>query len=129
MDCYGAAVPASNAPFGWRFVAPLVVAASLNPINISILATALVPISQGLGVSAGRTAVLVAAVYLATAIGQPTMGKLGSHFGHRRILVVGMVVTIAGGILGGVAQSLEVLFISRVVVGLGTSAGYPTRWR
>ena len=99
--------------------------ASLNPINISILATALVPISQGLGVSAGRTAVLVAAVYLATAIGQPTMGKLGSHFGHRRILVVGMVVTIAGGILGGVAQSLEVLFISRVVVGLGTSAGYP----
>ena len=48
--------------------------------------------------SAGRTAVLVAAVYLATAIGQPTMGKLGAHFGHRRILLSGMVVTIAGGI-------------------------------
>ena len=125
MDCYGAVVPASDTGFGWRFVAPLVVAASLNPINISILATALVPISRGLGVSAGRTAVLVAAVYLATAVGQPTMGKLGGHFGHRRILLCGMVVTIAGGILGGLAQSLDVLVISRVVVGLGTSAGYP----
>ena len=83
------------------------------------------PISRGLGVSASRAAVLVAAVYLATAIGQPTMGKLGAHVGHRRILVFGMVLTIAGGILGGLAQSLEVLVISRVVVGLGTSAGYP----
>ena len=36
-----------------------------------------------------------------------------------------MVVTIAGGVLGGLAQSLDVLIISRVVVGLGTSAGYP----
>ena len=56
--------PAPDAAFGWRFVAPLLVAGSLNPINTSIIATALVPISQGLGGSAGRTAVLVAAVYL-----------------------------------------------------------------
>ncbi len=36
-------MPSRN-PFSWRFVAPLYTGSTLNPINSSIIATALVPI-------------------------------------------------------------------------------------
>jgi hypothetical protein len=42
---------------------------SLNPINSSLIATALVPIAAAFHVSAGRTAVLVSSLYLARGAG------------------------------------------------------------
>lgn len=54
-------------PFGWRFVTPLYVGSALNPINSSLIATALVAIAAAMHVSVGRTAVLVSALYLASA--------------------------------------------------------------
>ena len=45
-------------PFSWRFTVPLFIGSALNPINSSLIATALVPIAHGLGVSIGRTAAL-----------------------------------------------------------------------
>ena len=33
--------------FSWRFVTPLFMGSALNPVNSSILATALVPIAAG----------------------------------------------------------------------------------
>jgi hypothetical protein len=59
-------------PFAWTFTAPLYVGSSLNPINSSLIATALVLIALGLHVSVGSTSVLVSALYLASAIAQPT---------------------------------------------------------
>jgi MFS family permease len=111
--------------FSWRFVTPLLVTSTLNPINSSLIATALVPIAVALGVSVGRTAVLVSALYLASAIAQPTAGKLAEEFGPRRVLVGGVVLVLLGGIIGGVAQDIPTVTTARVLIGLGTSAGYP----
>jgi MFS family permease len=52
-----------------RFMAPLLLGSMLNPINSSIIATALVSIGRDFGVGPGVTASLVAALYLASAIG------------------------------------------------------------
>jgi len=113
-------------PFQWRFTAPLYMGSALNPINSSLIATALVPIARDLGVSAGRTAVLIAALYLASAIAQPTMGKLGEELGPRRVFVAGILLVLVGGLVGGFGQSLTTLVVSRVLLGIGTSAGYPS---
>jgi hypothetical protein len=43
-------------PFSWRFTTPLFIGSALNPINSSMIATALVPIATGLHVSVGQTA-------------------------------------------------------------------------
>lgn len=67
-------------PFSWRFTTPLFIGSSLNAINSSMIATALVPIAAGLHVSVGQTASLVAALYLASAIAQPTAGKIAEVF-------------------------------------------------
>ncbi|MGF6882016.1 MFS family permease [Nocardia sp. GAS34] len=113
-------------PFSWRFTSPLFLGSALNPVNSSLIATALLPIAGDLGIRIGRTAALVAALYLASTIALPTAGKAAEVFGPRRIFMSGIVMVALGGVLGGFAQSLWMLILSRVVIGLGTSCAYPT---
>jgi MFS family permease len=112
--------------FSWRFVTPMLLGSALNPVNSSVIATALVPIAAALHVPVGRTAVLVSVLYLATSIAQPTAGKLSEEFGPRRVFLTGIVTVLAGGLLGGFAQNLAELMVARVLIGIGTSAGYPS---
>ena len=112
-------------PFSPRFVAPLLMGATLNPINSSVIATALVTIATAMGVGVGQTSILISCLYLTSAIAQPTAGRLAEEFGPRRVFLVGIVIVLLGGLLGGVATSLPTLVVARVLIGLGTSAGYP----
>jgi MFS family permease len=120
-----AAERAGNA-FSWRFVTPMFLGSALNPVNSSLIATALVPIASAMHVSVGRTAVLVSALYLASSIAQPTAGKLAEEFGPRRVFLAGILLVLAGGLVGGFAPDLTTLMVARVLVGVGTSAGYPS---
>lgn len=113
-------------PFSWRFVAPLYMGSTLNPINSSLLATALVPIALFMHISAAKTTVLVSALYLASSIAQPTSGKLSEEFGPRRIFLTGIFLTLLGGIIGGFGQNLSLLIVARVLIGIGTSTAYPS---
>jgi nicotinamidase-related amidase/predicted MFS family arabinose efflux permease len=112
-------------PFSPRFVAPLLMGATLNPVNSSVIATALVAIAAAVGVPIGQTAVLISCLYLTSAIAQPTAGRLAEEFGPRRIFLGGIAIVLLGGVLGGVAVNLSMLIVARVLIGLGTSAGYP----
>ncbi|MGW6512378.1 MFS transporter [Streptomyces niveus] len=124
----GAVAPArglAHGPFAWRFTTPLYVGSVLNPVNSSIIATALVPIAVELHVSVGSTAVLISSLYLASAVAQPTAGKLAEVFGARRIFLSGIVLVLLGGVVGGLGQNLATLTVARVLIGIGTSAGFP----
>jgi MFS family permease len=77
-------------------------------------------------VSVGQTSVLIAALYLACAVAQPTAGKLSEEFGPRRVFLVGIVIVLGAGILGALARDLATLTVARVLIGVGTSAGYPS---
>ncbi|MFB7494440.1 MFS transporter [Streptomyces sp. NPDC056161] len=111
--------------FSWRFVTPLYLSSALNPINSSLIATALVPIAHAMGVAVGATAVLISALYLASSIAQPTAGKLAEQLGPRRVFLAGMVLILIGGVIGGFGQNMATLTVARVLIGTGTSAGYP----
>ena len=112
--------------FSPRFVTPLFIGSALNPINSSVIATALVYIAGSMHVSVGRTAILISSLYLASAIAQPTAGRLAEEFGPRRVFLVGIVIVLAGGIVGGLAENLPTLVLARILIGVGTSAGYPS---
>ncbi|MER5540091.1 MFS transporter [Streptomyces mirabilis] len=119
-----AGAPRGN-PFGARFVAPLYLGASLNPVNSSIIATALVAIAAALHIPVGDTAILISSLYLTSALAQPAAGRLAEEFGPRRIFVAGITLVLAAGIVGSLAHSLTALIVARVLIGAGTSAGYP----
>ncbi|MEU5565131.1 MFS transporter [Micromonospora musae] len=111
--------------FDRRLIAPMILGAVLNPINSSMIAVALIPIGAAFGAPPSRTAWLVSALYLATAVGQPVVGRLVDRYGPRRLYLVGTALTGVAGVLGTVAPSLGVLVVARVLLGIGTCAGYP----
>lgn len=116
-DEAAAAAPGSalrNA-FSWRFTTPLFIGSALNPINSSLIATALLPIAHGVGVPIGQTAALVTALYLASAIAQPTAGKAAEVFGPRRVFLAGIVLVALGGLTGGFARDLLTLLLVSVL--------------
>jgi MFS family permease len=86
------AAPTPGRPFPWQFTTPLFIGSALNPVNSSLIATALLPIAHGIGVPIGQTAALVTALYLATAIAQPTAGKAAEVLGPRRVFVTGIIL-------------------------------------
>ncbi|MEU6221364.1 MFS transporter [Streptomyces sp. NPDC047022] len=116
----------SEAAFSSRFMAPLLIGAALNPINSSLIATALVPIARDLSVSAGRVTILVSALYLATAVMQPAAGRAADVLGARRVFLAGCVLVTVGGLAGAFAHDLRALTTARLLIGTGTSAGYPS---
>lgn len=113
-------------PFDWRFTLPLMLGSTLNPINSSMIAVGLVSIAADFRTGPGATASLVSVLYLCSAVMQPTMGKLSTLFGPRRVFLSGVAVLLLGGAVGGLAPNLGVLLVSRALIGVGTSACYPT---
>ncbi len=118
-----------RAHFGFRFVAPLALGSALNPINSTMIATALVPIAADFHCSVADAGWLIAVLYLASAIAQPTMGRLADLFGPRRIYLLALGLVAIAGTLGGLAPSLGSLVAVRVLLGIGTSGAYPSAMR
>jgi MFS family permease len=115
----------TSGSFDRRLLAPMILGSVLNPVNSSILAVSLVPIGAAFGAPPSRTAWLVSGLYLATAIGQPVVGRLIDLYGPRRLYLAGTALVGVAGVVGLLAPSLGVLVLARVLLGFGTCAGYP----
>jgi MFS family permease len=111
--------------FGLRFTFPLMLGTTLNPVNSSLIATGLAGIAADYHLGPGQAAGLVSVLYLCSAVMQPTMGKLATLFGPRRIFQTGVGILLVGGMLGTVAPDFPVLLLSRALIGVGSSACYP----
>jgi MFS family permease len=111
--------------FDRRLLAPMLLGAVLNPVNSSIIAVSLIPIGRAFGAPPSSTAWLVSALYLATAVGQPVVGRLIDLFGPRRLYLAATALVGAAGVTGALAPNLGVLIAARVLLGFGTCAGYP----
>lgn len=118
--------PAVAGPgFRARLTAPLLLGSLLNPLNTTMISTALVAIAHTFGIGAADTAWLISVLYLASAVAQPVLGKLADALGPRRVFLAGLVVVIASGLVGTFAPSFGWLIASRLLLGIGTSAAYP----
>ena len=113
--------------FDRRLVAPLILGSVLNPVNSSMIAVSLIPIGAAFGAAPSQTVWLVSALYLATAVGQPVVGRLVDTYGPRRLYLVATGLVGLAGLLGAFAPSLGVLVGARVL--LGWARARPTRRR
>jgi MFS family permease len=111
--------------FDRKLITPLVLGSILNPVNSSMLAVALVPIASTFHAVPAETAWLVSGLYLATATGQPVVGRLVDRYGARTLYLAGAALVGIAGLIGTLAPSLGVLVLARVLLGFGTCAGYP----
>ncbi len=116
----------SQNSFNQKLIAPMILGSILNPINSSIISVALIPIGQVFGAPPSQTAWLISALYLATAIGQPVVGKLIDVFGPRRLFLMATTLVGLSSLIAIFAPNLWWLVIARVLLGFGTCAGYPS---
>ncbi|EHQ24848.1 MFS transporter [Mucilaginibacter paludis] len=110
----------------WRFMLPLVLSTMLNPLNSTMLATALITLCSSLKISVGEGAVLITSLYVTATVAQPLMGRLADIYSPRKINTIGFYLVLLASVLGIAAPNLGWLIVSRVVLGIGTSAAYPS---
>lgn len=111
--------------FNQKLITPMILGSILNPINSSIISVALIPIGQAFGAPPSETAWLISALYLATAIGQPVVGKLIDLFGPKILFLIATSLVGVSSLIAIFAPNLWWLVAARVLLGLGTCAGYP----
>jgi MFS family permease len=109
-----------------RFIAPLVLGNMLNPLNSTMLATALVSILVSFKQDTGAGVLLIVPLYFTSAIAQPLMGRLCDIFSPYKINLFGFFVILISAFIGVYAQSFTWLIVSRILLGLGTSTAYPS---
>ncbi len=121
--------PSAKGSFGFRFMAPLCLGSMLNPVNSTMISTALVAIARDFQATVAETGLLIGGLYITSAIAQPTMGRLADRLGARRVFLAGLYLVALAGVAGTFAPSLRALIWVRVLLGIGTSAAYPTAMR
>lgn len=98
--------------------ASLIITMLMASLGQTVLATALPTIVGELdGVQ--HMAWVITAFILASTIMMPVYGKLGDMFGRKPLFLFAIAVFVVGSVIGGAAQSMEVLIAGRVVQGLG----------
>jgi MFS family permease len=109
-----------------RLLPPLVLGAMLNPLNSTMLSTALTQLTHSFGRDVAAGALLITPLYLTAMIGQPLMGRLADLYSPKRVNYLGLVLVLAAVLVGVFAPSFGWLIVSRILLGLGTSANYPS---
>jgi len=108
-----------------RVLAAILLGTVLNPINSSMIAVALVRVGDDFDVGLVSLSWLVSSFYLVTAVGQSVLGRLADQLGPRRVQCAGFGLIAVAGLLGPLAPSFGWLVAARLLLGVGTSAGFP----
>jgi len=110
----------------YKFMLPLVLGTMMNPLNSTMLATSLVALCGSYKVSIGEGSILITSLYITSTIAQPFMGRLADIFNAKRINTLGFILALAAAVIGVFAPAFWWLIVSRILLGLGTSAAYPS---
>jgi MFS family permease len=110
----------------WKFMLPLVLSTMMNPLNSTMLATALITLCSTFKISVGSGAILITSLYVTATIAQPLMGRLADIYNAKKVNTLGFILVLLATLIGIFAPNLGWLIVSRIVLGIGTSAAYPS---
>ncbi len=106
-------------PRRWWALGALVLATLVLGFDLTILNVALPTLAAELDADTGQQQWIADAFLVVFASTMLPAGLLGDRFGRRRLLVTGLLVILAGSVLGTLAGSAELLIVARAVMGLG----------
>ena len=114
-----AQVAAGTAPRPGLVLAVLAVGGSAYAMLQSLVVPALPTLQKDLDTTPTGVAWIFTTYLLAASIATPIAGRLGDMFGKKRVLLVVLVCLAAGTGLAGLATTLPVMIVARVIQGLG----------
>lgn len=84
----------------------------------SMVSPALHEIQTELGTSESAVAWILTGYLLSAAVSTPIVGRLGDMFGKARVLRIVLVILCVGTALAGIASSIELLIVARLIQGV-----------
>ena len=114
----GAASPPAAPPL-WL----LVLVTTSGTLGIHIFVPALPQAAADFGAGSGATQLTISLYILGLAVGQLGYGPLSDRFGRRPVLLAGLALYTAAGLLAALAPSLNWLIAARLLQALGGCAG------
>lgn len=106
-------------------IAAIALGTLLNPLNSSMIAVALSRLQEDYSLSFTDASWLISTYYLASAIGQPVMGKLSDMLGRKRLFMIGLVMIAVASVLAPFSPGFGWLIGFRMIQAIGSSTLFP----
>ena len=109
----------------WLIALAVMLAPFMEVLDTSVANVALPHIGGNLSATPEEATWVLTSYLVSNAIILPMTGWLGNYFGRRRLLLLCIALFTAASVLCGVAGSLGMLIVARVIQGLGGGAMVP----
>jgi DHA1 family bicyclomycin/chloramphenicol resistance-like MFS transporter len=107
----------------WAIILLLSALSMLAPLTIDIALPAFAAIERDLGMVQGTAPTTISVFLVGFALGPLLFGPLSDSFGRRPLLLLGMAVYVAAGVLCALAPTPQILLSARLMQGVGAGAG------
>lgn len=113
---------ADRAPPTRGVVSLLAALAAIGALSTNIILPSFPAIKAGLGVSDAQLGLTLSVFFIVFAVGQLIVGPLSDRYGRRKLVIGGLILFAAGGVLCGLASNIAVLILGRAVQAAGVCA-------
>jgi len=110
----------------WLVTVSITFGTLMGAIDSSIVNVAVPHLMGSLGVTVEEVTWVVTGFVIATVMVMPLTGFLARMFGQKRVYMTCLVIFVAGSALCGMARTLPMLVVFRIIQGIGAGALQPT---
>ncbi len=111
-------MPPTDEKLNFRKVLPIFVIVLVDLMGLTIIIPLLPLYATSFGATPFVIGALGAAYPIMQFVGAPLLGRLSDRYGRKPVLVVSQIGTLVGFLVLGVANTLWVLFLARIIDGL-----------
>ena len=111
-------IPDAATPLDWRRVVPIFLLVFVDILGLTVILPLLHLYAATFGGGPLEIALVIAVFPLAQLIGAPVMGALSDRYGRKPLLLISQATTCLSFIMLGLATSLELVILSRLIDGL-----------
>lgn len=110
----------------WLFIITIGLGTLLNPLNSSMISVAVTRMQADFALTFIHASWLISIFYLASAAGQPVMGKLSDMFGAKRLFLTGLTLVAFASLLAPFSPNFPILLACRALQAIGSSTLFPS---
>jgi DHA2 family multidrug resistance protein len=110
----------------WLVTVSITFGTLMGAIDASIVNVAVPHLTGALGVTVEQVTWVTTGFVIATVMVMPLTGFLARLFGQKRVYLISLVIFVIGSALCGMARTLPLLVVFRIIQGLGAGALQPT---
>lgn len=110
----------------WLLILTIGLGTLLNPLNSSMISVALTRLQHEFSLTFADATWLISVFYLASAVGQPVMGKLSDMFGPKKLFLGGLIIVAAASMLAPFSPNYPFLLGCRALQAIGSSTLFPS---